>query len=74
MKEVKFEVGDMVLGHLRSERFPKGEYNKLKMKKIGPCNILCWFLVNSYDVELPPGIDFSPIFNEADLYAYTAGD
>jgi len=42
-KEIKFELGDVVLAHLRKESFPKGEYNKFKMKKIGPCNILCKF-------------------------------
>ena len=33
-REVNFEVGDLVLAHLRKERFPKREYNKLKFKKI----------------------------------------
>ena len=49
-KEVNFEVGDMVLAHIRKERFPKGECNKLKMKKIGPCKVLRKFLVNAYEL------------------------
>ena len=27
-REINFEVGDLVLAHLRKERFPKREYNK----------------------------------------------
>ena len=32
-KEVQFEVKDIVLAHLRKNIFPKGEYNKLNLKK-----------------------------------------
>lgn len=32
-REVNFEVGDLVLAHLRKEIFPNREYNKLKFKK-----------------------------------------
>ena len=70
-REVKYEVGDLVLAYLRKEIFPKGEYNKyLKFKKIGPCKILRKFSANAYELQLPDGIGISPIFNISDLYPY----
>jgi hypothetical protein len=59
---------------MRKERFPKGTYNKLKMKKIGLCRAMKKFGANTYDIELPNGIGISLIFNIADLYPYRDGE
>ena len=55
---------------MRKERFPRREYNKLKMKKIGSFKILRNFLANAYELEFPANIGISPIFNVADIYPY----
>jgi hypothetical protein len=71
-RELQFEVGDLILAHLRNERFPMGTYNKFKMKRIGSCKIIEKFGANAYEIELPDGIGIYPIFNISDLYPYKA--
>jgi hypothetical protein len=70
MRELQFEVGYQVLAHLRKKRFPRGTYKKLKLKNIGPCNILRKFDENAYDIEFLEDVGISPIFNISDLYPY----
>ena len=56
--------------YLRKEIFLAKAYNKLRMKKIGPCRIVRKFSTNAYEIELPEGIGISPTFNFGDLYPY----
>jgi hypothetical protein len=67
-------VGYQVLEHIRNERFPRGTYNKLKMKKIRSCKILRKCGANAYEIELPKDVGISPIFNISYMYPYREDD
>jgi hypothetical protein len=73
-RELQFEVGDLSLAHLRKKSFPRGTYNKLKMKKIGSCKIMRKFEANAYEIELPDGVGILLIFDIADMYPYRADE
>jgi hypothetical protein len=69
-RKLHFEVGHKFIAHLRKDKFLRGTYNKLKLKKIGPCKILRKFGDNSYEIELLKDVGISSIFKIADLYPY----
>ena len=69
-REVNFQVGYLVMAYLKKESFPKGTYNKLNLKKIGPCKALRKFYANAYEIKLPSDLQISPIFNVSDLYPF----
>ena len=60
--------------YLRKEHFLVGMYNKLKMKKFGPCKIVERHdFGNAYEVELPTKLNISLVFNILDLIEYYEG-
>ena len=69
-REKVFEVGDLVWVYVSKDRYPTGEYNKLKARKIGPCKILRRINENAYEVELSEGWNINNSFNVADLYEF----
>ena len=60
--------------NLKKEHFLVGTYNKLKMNKFGPCNIVKRHdSGNAYKVELPVELNISPLFNILDLIEFYEG-
>jgi hypothetical protein len=69
-KKVKLELGDLVLLHLRKDRFPELRKFKLMPRADGPFKILEKVNDNAYKLELPPDFGVSLTFNITDLTPY----
>ena len=69
-KHVTFEPGDLVLLHLRKDRFPNLRKSKLLPRADGPFKVLERINDNAYKLELPADFGVSPTFNIADLKPY----
>ena len=67
---MNFQIGDLVMAYIKKERFPKGTYNNLKLKRIGLCKVLRKFFANAYEIELPSNLHISQTFNVLDLYPF----
>ena len=60
--------------HLRKVHFLVNIYNKIKMKKFGPCKIVKRYdSRNAYEVELLAKLNISVVFNILDLIDYYEG-
>jgi hypothetical protein len=70
-RSVELQPGDSVLIRLRPERFPKGSFQKLHHRRAGPFKILQRLGPNAYHIELPIEFHLSPVFNVADLTAFS---
>ncbi|KAE8694063.1 putative Quercetin 3-O-methyltransferase 1 [Hibiscus syriacus] len=74
-RQVLFDVGDFVWVVLTRDRFPVGEYNKLKDWKIGPCEVVQKINDNAYRLRLPSHLKTSDVFNVKHLsYCFVDSD
>ncbi|KAE8697013.1 hypothetical protein F3Y22_tig00110634pilonHSYRG00004 [Hibiscus syriacus] len=62
-RQVLFDFGDFVWVVLTRDRFPVGEYNKLKDRKIGPSEVVQKINDNAYRLRLPSHLKTSDVFN-----------
>ena len=69
-KDLKFQVGDLVMVYLNKERLQKGIPNKLQVGRLRPRTILSKYGNNAYKVEHPKDIRMFHIFTIVDLVQY----
>ncbi|CAI8606171.1 unnamed protein product [Vicia faba] len=63
----------VVLGgpvHLRKERFPRGQFAKLKPRADGPFKVIKRIGENAYKIELPAEYEVSDTLKVSDLFPY----
>jgi hypothetical protein len=73
-KLVRFEPGDWVWVHMRTERFPEQRRSKLMPRGDGPYQIIERINDNAYKVDLPGEYGVSVTFNVSDLSLFDVGD
>ena len=66
-KDKQFNSCDMVLVHLKPERFPSGSFTKLHTRRVGPFRVTKKLGSNAYVIDLPSDFGISPIFNIEDI-------
>ncbi|KAF7149078.1 hypothetical protein RHSIM_Rhsim03G0028000 [Rhododendron simsii] len=60
---VEFKVGDFVYAVLTKDRFPEGEFNKLKARKIRPMEVIEKINPNAYRLKLSSHVRTAGVFN-----------
>ncbi|KAE8664910.1 G-box-binding factor 3 [Hibiscus syriacus] len=73
-RQVHFDIGDFVWAVLTRDRFPVGEYNKLKDRKIGPCEVVQKINDNAYRLRLPSHMKTYDVFNVKHLRGFETDD
>lgn len=63
-------MGDCVWAVLIKERFPTGQYNKLKPRKIGPIKVIEKINANAYRLQLPPHVQTADVFSVKHLLKF----
>ena len=71
---MRFELGDWVWMHMRTERFPKQRRLKLIPRGDGPFQIIERINDNAYKVDLPGEYGINATFNVVDLSFFDIGD
>ena len=74
IRQAIFSEGDLVVIHLRKNRFPTSTYNKLKDRQLGPFRILEKDGDNAFKIELPTDLHIHPLVNITNLKPYYAPD
>ena len=70
-KYVEFEIDELFWVHLRKDKFPPGEFGKLKPRVDDPFKIIEKIRENAYKLQLPDEYEISPMFNVKDLRVIT---